>query len=466
VTHSAQIGTLERPASAHDELWTALVRARAELGADELGLVAVRAPHSAVDGVLTAATDARLHWSSPGGDQMAGIGVAAELRASGPERFELVARAAETLWRSLRFTWLDASPPPVPRLFGGFAFQVGRAQSELWRPFGEAWFVLPRIVYVSDSERAWLGVALRASTGDSELADLAHTALGVLDRLEPRSPTGPLADRAAIVARSRPPSEIDFGDRVGAIRAAIESGRVEKVVAARRTVIELGSPVPRPLEVLERLRSEAGACTRFLFASDGPTFIGATPERLVNKRGACVETEAIAGSIRGEGDAEELLHSTKDLEEHAIVVRELVRCLEPLALTIETPLHPEIQRLNYVMHLRTPVRATLRESHHVLDLVARLHPTPAVGGVPRTPALEWIRAHEPDERGWYAGPIGWFDRSGDGEFWVALRSGLLEGSLAHLYAGAGIVAASDPSAEYAETRLKLASLLHALGVTP
>lgn len=465
MTHSVELSSPTHPAGSPHELSNALRRARDAALPGERALVALPAPRSTVDAFLTAGADARACWASPSGDQMAGLGVAAELRADGPERFEAIARSADALWRTTHLIWLDSSAAPAPRLFGGFAFQVGSARGDLWRPFGEAHFVLPRIGYVSDAERAWLGIAVRAETSDAELAELVTAAAAALERLESSAlPRDPRVERAA-VTRARQSSEADFGERVGAIRAAIESGRVEKVVAARRTVLDL-EPEPDPLGVFEHLRSEGAACTRFLFAAGGATFIGATPERLVRRRGLHVETEALAGSIRGEGDAEELLHSAKDLEEHAIVVRELVRCLEPLAASIDVPARAQIQRLNYLMHLRTPVRATLRQARHVLDLVSRLHPTPAVGGVPRERALAWISEHEPDERGWYSGPIGWFDRVGDGEFCVALRSGLLQGTRAHLYVGAGIVAASDPSAEYAETRLKLASLLHALGVAP
>jgi isochorismate synthase EntC len=117
-----------------------------------------------------------------------------------------------------------------------------------------------------------------------------------------------------------------------------------------------------------------------------------------------------------------------------------------------------------VVHLLTPIHARLREPAHVLELVEKLHPTPAVGGVPRPEALSFIAEHEPDERGWYAGPIGWFDAAGDGEFAVALRSGLLDGPRAHLYVGAGIVLQSHAQSEFFETALKLRTLLLALGV--
>lgn len=158
-----------------------------------------------------------------------------------------------------------------------------------------------------------------------------------------------------------------------------------------------------------------------------------------------------------------LLESAKDSAEHAIVLREIQRALAPLASRIEHDAQPELHRLRHVLHLRTRVRATLREPRHLLEVIERLHPTPAVGGWPKTAALDWIGRHEPDERGWYAGPIGWFDASGDGEMAVALRSGVLCGRSAHLFVGCGIVERSDAAQEFAETRWKLATLLGALG---
>jgi isochorismate synthase EntC len=123
-----------------------------------------------------------------------------------------------------------------------------------------------------------------------------------------------------------------------------------------------------------------------------------------------------------------------------------------------------VHRLRTVLHLRTPIRGRLREASHVLALVEKLHPTPAVGGVPTEAAIDFITRHEPDERGWYAGPVGWFDAVGDGRFVVALRSGVVAGKRAELYAGAGIVRDSNAPSEFAETRWKLAALLGALGV--
>ena len=122
-----------------------------------------------------------------------------------------------------------------------------------------------------------------------------------------------------------------------------------------------------------------------------------------------------------------------------------------------------IRALRHVLHLYTPFRATLRAPRHVLELAARLHPTPAVGGTPTGVAVDWITRREPAPRGWYASPVGWFDLDGDGELAVAIRSGVLVGSRAHLWIGAGIVAGSDPDRELAETESKLRAILGALG---
>jgi salicylate biosynthesis isochorismate synthase/menaquinone-specific isochorismate synthase len=157
---------------------------------------------------------------------------------------------------------------------------------------------------------------------------------------------------------------------------------------------------------------------------------------------------------------EQLLQSAKDREEHAIVARRIKRRLDPLAVWVEVAPEPVVIKVANIQHLATPIRAQLTESRSVLELAGHLHPTPAVGTEPATAAAEaMITELEELDRGWYAGPVGWMDASEDGEFCVALRSALLRDRRAHLFAGAGIVADSDPSAELAETEIKLGALL-------
>ena len=215
------------------------------------------------------------------------------------------------------------------------------------------------------------------------------------------------------------------------------------------------------LDVLERLEERFPGCTRFAFWRGDAAFLGATPELLISRRGTRVLSEALAGST-GHGDAARMLGSTKEREEHQLVVNAILAGLGPLCESLRSDPEPSIRELPNVLHMQTSIEGRLAEPTHILSLVQALHPTPAVGGVPTEDAIRWIVEHESLARGWYSAPVGWVDAAGDGEFVVALRSGLLRDGKAWVYAGAGIMADSDPDAEYAETELKMQALLGAL----
>lgn len=429
-------------------------------------LLALPAPAAPMETLLLGEREDAVAWAAPSGFELAGLGVAHVLEASGAARFRHVAQAGSELLARTRSRGLLGASPFSPRLFGGFAFAARSPRSELWRPFGEARFVLPALAYVVEGGAARLVVAVDAQRADAARArqSLVDGAVRAFARLERGLPPVPAVIATEVGRRER--SEADWAALVERLRGEILRGSLEKVVLARRLELELEHEV-EPALVLGRLRQQAEECTRFLVRHGGTTFLGATPEWLARKRGASIETAAVAGSMSShdrEGAAR-LLESGKDRAEHAIVVREILRALSPLASSIEHAEQPELYQLRHVLHFRTRIRATLRGNPHLLHVVEQLHPTPAVGGVPMARALEWIERHEPDERGWYAGPVGWFDGAGDGELAVALRSGVLAGRLAELYAGAGIVDRSSPAAEFAETRWKLAALLGALGLS-
>ncbi len=398
------------------------------------------------------------YFAEPNGYENVGVGALRCIEARGPERFQAVSAELQSLFASLG---PDAAGL---RLFGGFAFQTGRAASPAWRSLGEARFVLPRLTYERSGERARLLLAFSGA----ELTDAARreAALGLAARaLAALGSLPATANAAAVPVELDARSEQPYVALVDSARAAIARGELEKVVLSRRLELALPRPVAAA-EALTRLAAIAPECLRFAFHVGTTSFVGATPERLVDKRGRRFTTEAVAGSINNDAAASRrLLESSKDRAEQAIVVRELLHALEPLAAELEHERSPEVQRLRHVVHLRTKIRGLLREPLHVLSLVERLHPTPAVGGAPSARALAFIAEHEPDERGWYAGPIGWVDAAGDGSFAVALRSGILERDRAALYAGAGIMQGSDASSELRETRWKLQALLGALGVT-
>lgn len=400
-----------------------------------------------------------LYWAS-GDEEIAGAGAAAVLAAAGPGRFPAIREHAAALFASLG-DFAAASGSFAPRLFGGFAFQVGGADAPPWTGFGDARFVLPRFRYTRAGDEARLALAVHASeiATDSGREAWLRAFTAAFDALERPAPPAPRAGAPRLAEGNAGA----WRSNVNEIVAGITGGRFDKVVAARRVVAKLGAAVAPPA-VIDALSRDFPGCARFAFRRGERVFVGATPERLIEKRGRELRTEALAGSIRAGSaeDARRLVASKKDQGEHAFVVRHVVDSLSPLCSALEHAPSPEIRELRDVLHLRTPIAGTLSAPRHVLDVAERLHPTPAVAGTPTAAALDWIAAREPDARGWYAGPVGWFDAAGDGELAVALRSGVLDGAEAHLYAGAGIVRGSDADAELAETRLKLAALLTAL----
>ncbi|MGC9222238.1 MAG: isochorismate synthase, partial [Solirubrobacteraceae bacterium] len=227
-----------------------------------------------------------------------------------------------------------------------------------------------------------------------------------------------------------------------------------------------------PAAVYCALRDGFPSCFVYAVGRGGASFVGATPELLVRKEGMRATTVALAGSIRRGSDpavddqlSETLLHSSKNRHENLVVAERIARQLEPFAVWVTVAQAPAVIRVANIQHLATPIRAQLREPFSVLRLAGALHPTPAVGGEPLDACVELIPALEGIDRGWYAGTFGWIDTGGDGEMCVTLRCALLRGDVAHCYAGCGIVADSDPSAELEETETKLQALLPILTAT-
>jgi menaquinone-specific isochorismate synthase len=198
--------------------------------------------------------------------------------------------------------------------------------------------------------------------------------------------------------------------------------------------------------------------------------MGATPELLIEVADRRVRTAAVAGSIgRGANEREdaelaaELFTSTKERHEHGLVADALRDLLEPMASQLTYPDEPQILKLGNIQHLYTPFDGVLRSHLDVLDAVEKLHPTPALGGCPQQAAVAAIREIETVDRGWFASPVGWIDGCGNGMLAVAIRSAVIDGDTARLYAGCGIVAQSNPDSEWNETRIKFRPMLDALG---
>ncbi|MBN1827193.1 MAG: isochorismate synthase [Candidatus Eisenbacteria bacterium] len=432
-------------------------------------LVAVPAPVGRPEALLRALDgDPAFLWAPPEGAVSAGVGASFVLRHNGEDRLDALRDRAADFLESLDVTLHSDCPPFVPSLFGGLGFDAGGGKEEPWVGFEDGFFFLPRWWYARDGERAWLALT---RGGDDDRCDL-RARIEELPRLfaaieEDAGPEGGAAPGGTI---EREPERAIWDDLVEEIRDGIHEGRFAKVVLARRARVNLAAPAD-PIGVVERLGASYPDCYRFAVRSGDGWFVGATPERLVRVRGVHVATEALAGTIAADGPIEErdariltLLQSRKDLGEHDIVVGSIRRILEAFCLRLTVPPRPQVRELENAIHLQTPMAGLLARPTHILDLVGVLHPTPSVGGLPASEALRWIRNHEPHRRGWYAAPVGRFDAGGEGDFAAAIRSGVIRGDRAWIYAGAGIVRDSEPAKEYHETRIKMAPLLRALGI--
>jgi menaquinone-specific isochorismate synthase len=257
-----------------------------------------------------------------------------------------------------------------------------------------------------------------------------------------------------------PRTRDDWRAAVERALAAIDAGDLEKVVLAREVLIEADTAFDAQAVVRGLVASQPGS---FVYASEG--FVGASPELLVRRSGDVVESRPVAGTTVADSDEAllALAASVKDTREHRFVVDGIVDVLGPRCAELHADAVPDVAVFGPVAHLATPIRGRLASpAPSALELARLLHPTPAVGGTPRQGALAAIRELEGFDRGRYAGPVGWVDARGDGEWAIALRGAELDGARARLVAGAGIVAGSDPAAEWAETQAKLEPMLRAL----
>ena len=338
----------------------------------------------------------------------------------------------------------------------GFSFIAGRARAE-WAPLGDGQLTLPRWTHRVDGTSATLTLVAAPDETSSSLA------LAEFDAIWEALIAKPTPLRRPEAACARHLDEARWTRLLDEVKARIEDGSAEKIVMARRSSVV----APHDLDpTLVARRLERPGATIFCIRRRGVAFVGATPERLFRKRGRHVTTEAIAGTASLERDPSglRLFASTKDVHEHQLVVDAIGAALSAMRGEVSIGTRA-LRTIGSIAHLATPIEARLAGDVSAFEILQALHPTPAVGGVPRETALRWIADNEAD-RGWYAGPIGWIDADGNAELHVALRSALVVGARAYAYAGCGVVAGSDASAEYAETALKLAPMLAALGVAP
>ena len=392
------------------------------------------------------------------GFALAALGAVATAEGSGAGRFASVAAECRALSAGAFADGAD------PAWVGGFAFAPEGGSTPEWASFAPARLTLPEVSLLRRGGEARLTANVVAHGDEAPEAVLERVDRRLASMAPARMPLfDPDPVEAARVASAAPPEH--FEEAVRRAKERIAAGEMDKVVLAREVRVHAPRAID-PGAIYGALREAFPSCYCYLVASAGATFLGASPELLVRRDGQRAQTVALAGTLRRSADpavdrhlAEQLLSGERYREEQAIVTRRIERTLDPVSVWVAAAEEPVVVKVQNVQHLGTPIRAQLADPLPCVSLAGLLHPTPAVGGEPAARALPVIPALEGIDRGWYAGPVGWPDLAEDGEFCVALRCALIRGSVAHLYAGEGIVRDSVPAEELAANEAKLQALL-------
>ncbi|HFD87389.1 MAG TPA: isochorismate synthase, partial [Gammaproteobacteria bacterium] len=402
-----------------------------------------------------------------------GLGCAWTYETRGSQRFEELQQA----FRDLQVGWAihaldETASPTQAAAFVGFAFGADEAASAPWQAWPNTLLSVPKVLLQREAEI----VSLYLSAKPEFLQMPGQRLRQIQDWLKLckklLAPVAEVAEKDPAVSlqlmQCEPENEV-WLTQIEQARQAIHTGDFTKVVPARHLHFQASRGL-QPAKIVQKLTQQFPSCTPMGIGLGASTLVAATPEKLVQLKAGRLCCDALGGTMprsdheqRNQQLTDELIQSPRIRREHALVVDQMVRALEPLCTSLQAAHTPAVMSLRQLQHLWTPINAQLRAGVGLLDIVARLHPTPAVAGTPTAEAQDWIKQNEPFARGWYTGAAGWLEHNGDGELSVILRCALLQGCQADLYAGAGVVADSEPAAELAETDLKLRSLLNVLG---
>jgi len=376
--------------------------------------------------------------------------------------------AVEAEWKSLTKNCVKGQAALQPILFGGFTFDPQNSVNGEWTDFPEAYFALATYQLVLRDNKAYVSIHLiaQASQAEQQFEALRKERDHLIDA----------AQVAQVQMYAKPeitsyfePYKDPYLASIDQVTALIKAKQAAKVVIARSLALQFKEQVTSP-QVLAQIIDEQPESYLFGLEWHDLLFFGASPERLVKVESGRAYSSCVAGSIqRGKTPEEDeaygqsLLNDPKNGGEHQYVVDMIAETFRKNCVEMKIPDGPRLLKIRDIQHLYTPVEGQLNDEATILQLTKHLHPTPALGGVPRTEAMSAIRKYEPMNRGLYAAPIGWLDAEGNGEFAVAIRSAALIKDKAYLYAGGGIVADSEPQSEYEETLVKFRPMLRALG---
>ncbi len=408
-------------------------------------------------------------------------GMLEKVTTTGKERFKITSQNGKALFNRIHH-FSQSDHPHAIHLIGGFSFTDELDRTNEWSDFDTALFHLPEWLYIKEGQKSTLTLIERFNSNFSLETWVRRFESRIEEWTERFNPKQILFNENKVNGfdpdENNLKTTLPFNSSEGSNQWArlineaknqIVRQRFKKVVLARKLSLPLRHQ-PLASTIVSDLVEKYPDCYVFAFNPKGNSFFtGATPERLARFTPTQVETESLAGStIRGRDPIEDnvlagkLLNSKKDRLEHKIVIEAIEEDLVPYSERLELSKSPQVKKLPNVQHLYTPISATFKEGISRTNVLKDLHPTPAVGGFPRSEALRFINQEEQFNRGWYAAPIGWINSDGIGEFYVAIRSGLIQRNTAHFYAGCGIVEDSDPENEWLETELKLQPMMNAV----
>ena len=410
----------------------------------------------------------RFFWKDPVDEIiLVGLGVSKQIQSEqATDRFFHVEKEWQDFLKdSLIFNpYTESGIGPV--MFGGFSFDPLKEKTNLWSKYSDSLFHIPKYMLSIIKGKTFLTTNIVCTPNDDsslfkKVMDERKNFSTCLNNLD--------KPKTANLIKTLEISPEKWKDSVNEVVKDLKAGPLKKVVLARELRLLFDNAVAAE-KVLEQLFNQQHDSFIFAFESNGDCFIGASPERLVKKQGRDVFSTCLAGSIpRGKTEeednllGEQLLNDQKNLIEHGFVVEMIKEALEESCNELILPNKPQLMKIRDIQHLYTPVIGKCNQDTSLLLLVERLHPTPALGGLPKKEAVEKIRQVEELDRGFYAAPLGWVDYNQNGEFAVSIRSGLIQGKEASLFAGCGVVADSNSESEYLETGLKFRPMLRALG---
>lgn len=446
-----------------------LLRARQSVRAPGLLSISLGLPGFSLRGVPRL-QEGDFYWAHPEeGCRLLGRGLVLAHHCNGADR--LSGLSGHFLHSRGHWRHMDPDGSAVqPLMFTGFAFDAGDPMGGLWQGFPNNGLFLPELLVRQQGDACHLVFSCRDGLRDvrRQVARWLDLAGPILHQEPERG-----GKRRSFVSPGGEPVPADalwLALGYGALET-IERGLVRKLVLYRRVRLGASSADLSARSLAAAMETAFPGCRLFAVVRNGRTLVSASPERLVGKRGRQVLSDVLAGTAPRSRDelqdarlAQSLRDSVKERLEHRLVEDAVAAALAPLCMRIRAGTKPRVRRLRNVQHLWSQVRGVVRGSENLLDIAARLHPTPAVNGSPRAAALDWLRRHGQARRGWYSGGGGWIDRNGDGELSVLLRCALVRDGRADLFAGAGLVSGSEPAAELAETELKLAAVLDALNI--